>query len=157
MNNLPMEYPFLIALTVGVAIIAVFPGLPPGYLSLALLALLWGIFLLTRTGKYRGFYLVCGGEPLVVACGMVNLWAGLFSVCMLAGMVCGAWGMLESRHNFIPFALFCGGALVVALIINISNHVPVSLLALGCIAALVLAAESVRMYTFRKQFTGARP
>ena len=155
MNLFPPEYPFLIALTVGVIGIALLPDPSEWYLVVAPLALFWGVFVLTRTWDNRGFYLVCGGEPLVVACSILNPLAGLFSVWMLAGIACGAWGLLASRRDLISFALFCAGSLGIALFVQATNHVLFALLVIGSITAVILAIQSVRAYQFRRQFTGA--
>lgn len=154
--NLPQpEYQFFIALATGVVVISILLGSPVWYLNVTLLLLFLGVLAITRTWRDRGFFLVCGGEPLVVACGIMNLWAGLFSVCMLAGIVCGALGLIESRRDLMPFAFFCGGSFGIALLIQVSNHVLLSLLVIGAITAIVLAIQSVREYQFRKQYTGA--
>ena len=156
MNPSRTEYLFLGVLAVGVLGISIpVIGTPEGYLSLALLLLLCGVLGITRTWKDRGFYLVCGGEPLVVICSITNLWAGVFSVCMLAGIVCRAWGLHESHRDLIPFVLFCCGTGIIALIITLSNHVLPALLAIGSITAVILTIQSVRSYQFRKQCTGA--
>ena len=155
MNLPPPEYPFFIALAIGVTGISLLLGSPAWYLNIALLLLVCGILVITRTWHDRGFFLVCGGEPLVVACGIMNLWVGLFSACMLAGIVYGALGLLESRKDILSFALFCGGAFFVALLIQVSNHVPLVLLIIGGVTAIILAIQSVRTYQFRKQYTGA--
>lgn len=155
MNYLLPEYPFFIALAAGVTGITLLSGSPVGYLNFMLLLLLFGILVITRTWHDRGFYLVCSGEPLVVACSIMNLWAGLFTVCMLAGIVGGALGLLKSRQNLRPFALFCGSSFLVALLIQVSNHVLLPLLILGSMTAIILAIQSVRTYQFRKHYTGA--
>jgi cell division protein FtsW (lipid II flippase) len=74
---------------------------------------------------------------------------------MLAGIVYGALGLLESQKDLIPFALFCGGSFIIALLIQVSNHVPLALLVIGGLTAVILAIQSVRTYQFRKQYTGA--
>jgi len=155
MNYLLPEYPFFIALAAGVTVITLLSGSPAGYLNFLLLLLLSGILVITRTWHDRGFYLACSGEPLVIACGIMNLWAGLFAVCMLAGIVCGALGLVESRKDLIPFTLFCGSSFLVALLIQVSNHVLLPLLILGSMTAIILAIQSVRTYQFRKHYTGA--
>ena len=156
MNPSRSEYLFLGALAAGVIGISI-PriGTPEGYLGIALLLLLCGVLVTTRTWQDRGFYLVCGGVPLVVACSITSLWAGVFSACMLAGIVYGAWGLQQSQRDIISFMLFCGGTGFVALVIILSNHVLPALLALGSITAVILAIQSVRNYQFRKQCTGA--
>jgi|SRR5208337_39430 len=155
MNYQLPEYRFLIVLGAGITGSTVLLAAPAWYLNIALLFLFSGVLFLTRNRPDRGFYLVCSGEPLVVACGIMNLWTGLFAVCMLAGVVCGALGILVSRGDLESYALFCGSSFLFALIIQVSNHVLLPLLALGITTAIILAARSVRTYQFRKQCTGA--
>jgi hypothetical protein len=155
MSDLLPEYQFFIALAAGAAGITILAGSPSGYINFLLLLLIFGILVITRTWPDRGFYLVCSGEPLVVACGIMNLWAGLFVVCMLAGIVYSALGFLASREDIKYFVLFCGGAFFVALLIQVSNHVLLPLLILGSITAIILAVQSVRTYQFRKHYAGA--
>jgi hypothetical protein len=155
MNRPLPEYQFLLALAAGVAVITILAGSPVGYFTFLLLLLFSGIVILTRTFEDRGVYLVCSGAPLVAACGMVNLWAGLFAACMITGIVCRAFGLLESREDLRPFALFCGSAFLVALIIQLSNHVLLPLLVLAVIMIIILSVQSVRWYQFKKFCTGA--
>lgn len=155
MNNLPLEYQFFIALAAGVIGITVFLAYQFWYLNILLLLLVSGILILTRTWPDRGFYLACCGEPLIIACSLMNIWAGLFTVCILAGIVCSAFGLLEFQQDYKYFALFCGGSFLVALLIQVSNHVLLPLFLFGCIIAIILFIQSVRTYKFRKQYTGA--
>ncbi len=155
MNNLQPEYLFFIALAAGAAVITVLWASPIWYVNVMLLLLFSGILIITRTWRDRGFYLICGGVPLVIACGIMDLFAGLFAVCMLAGIVCGALGLLKTRRDLVPFALFCGSSFLIALLIQVSNHVLLPLLILGSMTAIILAIQSVRTYQFQKHCTGA--
>jgi len=154
MNGFQKEYWFLIALAVMINMMIIVWPSPVGYLNVLLLLLLAGTLVITRTWKDRGFYLVCGGEPLVVASGLQNIWAGFFAACMLAGIVCGALGLLGSRRDLGLYGIFCGSAFLIALVIALANHVLLPLLILGCMTAIVLAIQSVRTYQFRKHYTG---
>jgi hypothetical protein len=155
MTSLLPEYRFFSALAAGVIITTVFLASPVWYLNLILLILVFGSLILTRTWRDRGFYLVCSGIPLVVACSLMNLWAGLFTICMGAGIVCSTLGLLESRQDLIRLGFFWGCSFLTALLIQISNHVLFPLIILGGITALFLAVRSVRMYQFRKHYAGA--
>lgn len=152
MNDVLPEYQFFIALAAVITGITLYLGSPVWYLNIILMLLLFGIIVITRTWNDRGFYLVCGGEPLVVACSIMNIWAGLFAVCMLAGIVCIAFGFLKSRQDLRPFALFCGGSFLIALLIEVSNHVLLPLLFLGIMTVIILAIQSVRTYQFKKHY-----
>jgi hypothetical protein len=155
MNDQPPEYLFFIALAAGVAVVTLLSGSPFAYLNFLLLLLLGAILAVTRSWPDRGFYLACGGVPLVIACSIMNLWAGLFAVCMLGGMVAGALGLLTSREDLRPFACFCAGSSFVALLIQLSNHVLLPLLVIGGLTVLIIAIQSIRMYQFKKHYTGA--
>jgi hypothetical protein len=155
MNDSLPEYVFFIALAVVVSASALISGSLAGYINVILLLLFSGILIITRTWKDRGFYLVCGAEPLVIACTVTNLWAGLFSLCMVAGIICRAFGLLESRPDLRPFLFFCGSSFLIALLIRVSNHVLVPLIIFGGITGVILAIRSVRTYQFRKEYTGA--
>jgi hypothetical protein len=155
MNNLPMEYLFFIALAAGVAGITLLLGSPVGCLSFMLLLFLFAILLIIRTWHDRGFYLICGSVPLAIACSIMNIWMGLFTVCMLASIVCGALGLLTTRQDLRYFAFFCGSSFFIALLIELSNHVLLPFLILSSMTAIILVIQSVRMYQFRKSYTGA--
>ena len=155
MNRLPREYPFFVVLAVVIAVITILVGSPASYINFILLLLFLITLVLTRSWHDRGFYLVCCGEILVIACSITNLWAGLFAVCMLAGIVCEVQKILESREDLRTFALFCGVSLVITLLVQLSNHVLLPLVILGGMTALILIIQSVRTYQFRKHFTGA--
>jgi hypothetical protein len=155
MRPLLPEHQFFIVLAAGVIAITVITGSAIWYLNLMLLALVCGILVFTFTSHDRGFYLACAGEPLVIVCGIQNIWAGWFVACMLAGIVCGALGVLASRSDLRPFAFFCGGSFLIALFIQVSNHVLVPFLILCIVTAAILAIQSVRTYRFRKHYSGA--
>ena len=150
------NYIFLGVLTAGVIGVTAWSGSPVWYLNLILLCLFMGISYAIRSWHDRAFYLVCAGEPLIVTCGAINLWAGVFVVWMVAGIVCNAIGMLEFSMGIKSFVLFCGVAAIIAILIQISNHVLLPLLILIAGTGAILAVLAVRDYQFRKQF-GARP
>ena len=155
MNYSLPEFRFLIAFAIGVIVPALVIQSPAGYAAIILLLIFILLLFSTRTWHDRGFYLVCCGEPVVIACSMMNIWAGLFASCMLAGIVCGALGLVGSGTDFIPFAGFCISSLVIAMIIHFSNHVLLPLTLIIAITAIILAIQSVRIYQFRKQYSGA--
>ena len=158
MRTIPPESGFFILLVAG-AIALLLPFFPSLYwFSCLFLALLPGVILyLTRGWPDRAFYLMCAGQPAVIACGSTNLWAGLFSEMMLAGMVAGTMGLLSSREDYQYLLLFSGLLFVLALIIKASNHVFILLPVLGAGLALLAGILAVRSYRFRKEYTGAHP
>ncbi|HPS23895.1 MAG TPA: hypothetical protein PLM60_10890 [Methanoregulaceae archaeon] len=156
--NIPRhEYGFFLLLVITTLVTTVITATSFWYLPILLLILFSAIFLLTQTGRDRVIYLVCGGEPLVIICGTMNLWAGLIIQCTLAGIISVAMGFFESTWDQRVFALFCGILSLVTLLIELSNHVLLPLFVLGAATTVILAARSVRMYQFRKQYNGARP
>ena len=146
------DYVFLGVLAAGVIGITAWSGSPVWYLNLIFLCLFGGIFSAIRSWHDRVFYLVCAGEPLIVACGATNLWAGVFVVWMVAGIVCNAMGMLEFSGGIKSFILFCGIAAIVAILIQVSNHVLLPLLILTAGTGAILAVQVIRDHQFRKQF-----
>ena len=56
-------------------------------------------------GRERVFYILCAGQPLVIALSAVLVWAGLFAEWILAGIVL-ADGMLASRNDWLTYAAF---------------------------------------------------
>ncbi|MHB8163100.1 MAG: hypothetical protein ACYDDV_02000 [Methanoregula sp.] len=153
MKLLP-EYGFFIALAAGITGITVYQALPYWYLNIILLIIFFFILAISRTWQDRGFYLACSGEVLVVSCSISNIWAGLFSLCMLARIICRALGILESRQDYKTLAFFFGSSLIIAILAQLSNHVLSPLLVLGSIIIIILAIQSVRTYQFRKYYTG---
>jgi hypothetical protein len=128
---------------------------PVWYLDVLLGLLFLSVLLLTATWRDRAFYLVCAGEPLVILCGIQNLWAGVFVVCTLAGILCSAQNLLESREDKQQLGIFLGMVFLIGLLIQFSNHVLLPLTILGILAFAILLVQSIRMYQFRKQYTGA--
>jgi hypothetical protein len=151
------EYVLYLLLAAGVlAFVLVFR--PPSWYLYPILLALPGIVLYgTRTWKDRIFYILCAGLPLVIALSAVQLWAGVFAVWMLAGIVLAAPGMLASRDDGLTYAAFCGVTLVIAAGIDASGHVLLPLLITGTLAAVFVMAITVRQYRFRKQYRGASP
>ncbi|WP_321507928.1 hypothetical protein [uncultured Methanoregula sp.] len=155
MSRILPEYQWFIVMVAGVACITLLLGSPIWYLNGLLVLLYLGVLLLTRTRRDRGFYLVCAGEPLVIACGIQNLWAGVFIICTLAGIICSVLGLFESRNDKQQFGLFLVISFLIALLIQLSNHVLLPLIILGVVAAAIILIQSIRMYQFRKHYTGA--
>ena len=155
MNYNTPEYWFFLALALGVVATSSYFASPIWYAGILLLLIFAGILHVTRTWPDRGFYLVCAGEPLVVACSMMNFWAGLYAVCMLTGMIGGALGLIESKADYTPLAGFWAGSLLVAIIIQFSNHVLLPLVVVTGLAGIILAVQSIRFYQFKKQYSGA--
>jgi hypothetical protein len=157
MNRIRPEYGFFAGMAAGILILSALVSSPSWYIHLMLLAVV-GIILYSTTAWHdRIFYLVCAGGLLVVAAGVMNLWAGLFVVWMLAGLTCGAQGLLESRKDYYALLLFWGCTLVIAAVIQVSNHVILPLLLSGAGTGLIIGIQVIRNYQFRKQHSGALP
>jgi len=155
MNRILPEYRLFILLALGVFCTTLALGLQVWYLTGTLTAVLLGVLLFTRTWRDRGFYIVCTGVPLAIVCGLQNLWAGLFVLCVLTGIVCTVLGLLASEEDKKQFGIFFCASILITLLIQFSNHVPGPLLVLGIAIGAILLIHSVRMYQFRKQYTGA--
>jgi len=157
--NLPVrkEDGFFLLLAAGVLLFTV-AAFPPSWYLYPLLLVLPGIVLhVTRTWKDRMFYVICAGQPLVIALSAALVWAGLFAVWMLAGIVLAALGMLGQGDDLRTYAAFCGATLVIAAAIDASDHVLLPLVVLGGLIALCAAVQTIREYRFRKQYAGAPP
>nr|WP_321352375.1 hypothetical protein [uncultured Methanoregula sp.] len=155
MNRILPEYRLFILLALGVFCTTLVLGSQIWYLNGILAAILLLVLLFTRTRPDRGFYIVCSGVPLAIVCGLLNLWAGLFVLCVLAGIVSTVLGLFASEKDKRQFGIFLGAAVLITLLIQFSNHVPGPLLVLGIAIGAILLVHSVRMYQFRKQYTGA--
>jgi hypothetical protein len=149
------EYRFIIPLAAGLSSALLLLQPAAWYLDILLLFLFIGIVVITRTWPDRGFYQVCSSVPLIAVSGIMNLWAGMFTVWMVAGTTCTSLGLLASREDQKHFLLFCGSVSLITLLIGASNHVLLPLLVLTTTVAVVLAVQSVRTYQFRKRYTGA--
>jgi len=152
MKTVLLGYGFHTALAAGVIGFAILA--PVGYINLILLVLFGSVLYLTRTWHDRAFYLVCAGEPLVIGCGAVNIWAGLFVVWMLAGIICPAMGIPVPGSEIKAFLLFCCATFFITLIIQLSNHVLLPLIILCAGTGLILTVKSVRDYQLKKQYSG---
>lgn len=155
MNTFPPEFRFLLPLAPGIIAITVYLRPETWYLTPALLLAFLGIYILTRSWPDRGFYLVCSGVLLAAAAGAMNLWAGLFTVWMVAGTFCSSHGLLREQPDFRYFLVFCGIATAVALLIEFSNHVVLPLLILTAGGIVVLLVQSVRVYQLKKHYSGS--
>jgi len=154
MSTLPPEFRFLAPLAAGIIGITAYVRPEAWYLTPVLLLAFLGVYALTRSWPDRGFYLVCSGVLLTIAAGAINLWAGLFTVWMLAGTICSSHGLLQTTPDFHSFLGFCGITAAVALLLEFSNHVvlPLSVLTAGFL--IVLFVQSVRVYQFKKHYSG---
>ncbi len=155
MSGMRPEFGFFAAMVAGVLLITAMNPHPYGYLNLTLLFVPGIVLFLTRTRHDRAFYLVCAGEPLVVATGVVNLWAGLFAACMLAGITCGALGLLSLKKDYLLLVFFWGSAAIVTMILQLSNHVRLPLILFGVGIVLLIVIQMIRNYQFKKQYSGA--
>jgi hypothetical protein len=150
-----MAYGFFALLAAGVLVLTAASPSPSWYLFPLLIALIGGVMVYTRTWQDRAFMLLCAGQPLVIACGAISLYAGLFVVWMLAGIVLSTMGMFGSGRDRRSFLYFCGATLVIAAGIGQANHVLLPLLILGAVTVIFVAIQTIREYQFRKQYTGA--
>jgi len=148
---------FFLLLAAGVLLFTGAAQPPSWYLYLLLLALPGIVLYVTRTWNDRVFYILCAGQPLVIALAAAQVWAGLFAVWMLAGIVLAALGMLEPGGDLPAYAAFCGATLVIATGIDASAHVLLPLLITGGLTAVFVLVFTVREYRFRKQYRGAPP
>jgi len=154
--NLPRpEYLLLAVLGAGTLAVTVTTASPFWYAGPVLYLLLCGALHATRTWHDRALYLLCAGQLLIIGSGAANLWSGLFAVWMLAGIVLGTLGLLESGPELRSYLLFCLFALAIATGIEVSNHVLLPLLVLGSAAILFVGAVTIRDYRLKKQYTGA--
>ena len=149
------EHGFFLLLVAGVLLFTFVATPASPYICPLLLALTGMVLYTTRTWKDRVFYILCAGQPLVIALTAFLVWAGLFAVWMLAGIVLAEVGMLASGNDWISYAAFCGATLVIAAGIQASNHVLLPLMILAGLVALIVAIQILRDYRFRKQYTGA--
>jgi len=156
MNPVPADLWFLGFLAAAVILVTAIGPAPAWYLSIILLVVFCAVFWLTRTRHDRIFYLVCGGVLLVAACGAASIWGGLVVAWMLAGIVATALGMTGANNDIVAFLAFCSGTLLVAVMVQLANHVllPLFILCLG--TAVFLFVQTIRDYQFRKQYSGAR-
>jgi hypothetical protein len=148
-------YGFFAVLAAGVLLLTATAPSPSWYLLPLLIALTGGVMYYSRTWQDRAFILLCAGQPLVIACGALSLFAGLFVVWMLAGIVLSTMGMFGSEPDRRSFLYFCGATLVIAAGIGQANHVLLPLLILGAVTVVFAAVQTIREYRFRKQYTGA--
>jgi hypothetical protein len=155
--NLPLrlDYGFFLLMVAGILTFTVAASPASWYLYPPLLVLVGIVLYRTRTWKDRALYILCAGQPLVIASGTALVWAGLFVVWTLAGIVLSSLGMLGSGRDWRSYAGFCGATLVIAAGIDASNHVLLPLVILGGLITLFSAVQTIREYRFRKQYTGA--
>lgn len=146
----------LLALGVIVLTLPFFPTLY-WFVCLVPVAFAGMVLFLARQWPDRAFYLVCAGQPAILACGSTNFLAGLYVAMMLAGMVAGTMGLLRSREDALYLLLFWSLLLVIALPVWLSSHVFTLLLAQGAGLALLAGILAIRGHQFRKEFTGAHP
>jgi len=155
--KLRQDHGFFLLLAAGVLIFTVAATPASWYLYPLLLALTGIVLYVTRTWKDRVFYILCAGQPLVIALSAVLVWAGLFAEWTLSGIVLAELGRLTSRNDWLAYAAFCGVILVIAAGIQASNHVLLPLMILAGLITLFAAVRMLHDYRFRKQYTGANP
>jgi len=150
------DYLFLAVLAVTVIGVTVWTGSLVWYLSLILLCLFAGVLYATRRWHERGFFLICAGVPLMVACGAMSTWAGLVAGWMVAGCACNAMSLLARPRERWLFGVFCTATLPVALIVYFSNHVVVPIIILAVVTGAIVAVQQIRDHQWRKRF-GVQP
>lgn len=155
MNQVPQEYRFILALAAGITGYTIIWPSTAAYLGILFLLVLGAVQVLSRTWPDRAFFLLVAGQPVVVACGMANLGAGLYAACLTAGLVSAAMGILDSRADYLALAAFFCFSVLVAVLVFLANHVPLPLLVLCIAVAAFILIQSVRNYQFKKHYTGA--
>jgi hypothetical protein len=148
---------FYIALFFGVSGISFLFASPLWYLNILLTILLGGVLFVSQNHPYRAFYGVCASQPLIIACGLTDIWAGLFVVWMVAGITAGALDLLVSRQDLSWLLVFYGSTLVLAVVVQLSNHVVPLVVLVGAGLGLALAVLTLRDHQFRKLYAGAGP
>jgi hypothetical protein len=151
MKNLPLW--FFIALFAGVTGISFLT--PLWYVNILLTVLLGCVLFMTRNQPDRAFYGICASQPLIIACGLTNIWGGLFVVWMVAGIIAGTLDRVSSRQDLFRLLLVYGSTLVLAVMIQLSNHVVPLVVLLGAGLGLVFAVLTLRDHQFRKRYSGA--
>ena len=154
MKTLPWLFTGLVA---GVTGISVLFASPFWYLNILVALLLGGVLYLTRDWPDRVFYSVCASQPLIIACGLMNIWAGLFVVWMAGALTAVQLERLSSRQDLLFLLLFFGSTFLLAGMVQVANHVTPLLALLGAGLALLLLVLVFRDYQFRKHYSGARP
>lgn len=153
MNRNILHYGFFTILAAGVIFQAVASGTQQGFPAVLLLFILAVVLVTTRTWPDRALFIVCIGEPLIVACSMMNLWAGLFSSCMLTGILYGTLAFLKSLTDLAIAGSFFFVFIIITIAIQVSNHVLLPLVAISVVAGLILLIQSIRNYQFARQYT----
>lgn len=150
------DYLFIAVLAVTVIGVTVWTGSVVWYLPPILLCLFGGVFYATRRWHDRGFFLICAGIPLMVACGAMSAWAGLVAGWMVAGCTCNAMGLLARPRERQLFGVFCAATLPVALIVYFSNHVVVPIIIFAVVTGAIVAVQQIRDHQWRKRY-GVQP
>jgi hypothetical protein len=157
MRTIPLHAGIFAVLSLGMIGIALLSASPFRYLPLLLTLLMGAVLYLSRDWPDRLFYGICASQPLIIACGLLDLWAGLFAVWMSGALAAGLAGRLSSRQDLLFLLLFCVSTFLLAGLVQLANHVSLLPAALGAGLALVLLGLLLRDYQFRKQYAGARP
>jgi hypothetical protein len=152
MNRTVQDLIFFFLMAAGALAAALTAPSPIAYLCLLPLLPFGAILFRGRSWHGRVFYLVCSGELLVIACGVLSLWAGLFAAWMLAGVVLAELQMLEGRADLLKYFLLCLLMLVPAAVVLVANHTLEPILVFAAGLAAVLFLQGVRSYRMRKEF-----
>jgi Ca2+/Na+ antiporter len=100
---------------------------------------------------------LCASQPLIIACGLMNIWAGLFVVWVAGALSAGQLERLSTRQDLLFLLLFFLSTFLLAGMVQLANHVTPLLALLGAGLALLLLVLVFRDYQFRKHYSGARP
>lgn len=157
MKSIPWFTWFFIALVAGVIGTSVLFASPIWHLNILLVLLVGSVLYLSRDWPDRVFYGVCASQPLIIACGLMNIWVGLFVVWMAGGIAAGQLERFSSWQDLLFLLLFYSSTFILAGLVQVANHVTPLLALLGAGLALLLLVLIFRDYQFKKLYAGALP
>jgi len=123
------------------------------------IAVLTGIFVLvlylTMALPERGFYLICAGEPAVVAVGISSLLPALLLQLLLLAIGMHSLGLFRSRTDMPAFLAFCALTLALYPMATFFRQMLYPVLLLGGILGVAVLFFTISGYNLKKKCAGA--
>lgn len=149
--------PVILIILFGAGNILLVPVSPYWYIQ----TLVCGIFLLVAfyalIREINRFYVLCAGEPAVVAAGAVSPWAALVLQLLLLAILLEGTGSLRSVRDGAVFGIFCIAAAGVTGFVLAFRHVstPLFVLVVAGLAVVGICLLAEHQYTarFRREMT----
>jgi hypothetical protein len=143
--------PAILVILFGAGNILLIPVSPYWYIQTGVCGLFLLVAFYALIRDINRFYVLCAGEPAVIAAGAVGPWEALGLQLILLAMLLEGTGFLHSVRDSAIFGVFCLAAAAVTAFVLAFRHVstPLFVLVIAGLAVVAICLLAEHQYTAR--------